>query len=164
MREKQRNELHKTIWAIANELRGSVDGWDFKAYVLITLFYRFISEDICSYIKEQEAQDFDYASFDDATALNAKDKLVKAKGYFILPSQLFSTLISKIKGDSTFAQNELNQELKRIFQAIEGSSIGTPSERNFKSLFDDFKFNDKALGSTLIEQNKKTSQSAFCHR
>lgn len=72
MREKQRNELHKTIWAIANELRGSVDGWDFKAYVLITLFYRFISEDICSYIKEQEAQDFDYASFDDTTALNAK--------------------------------------------------------------------------------------------
>lgn len=161
MREKQRNELHKTIWAIANELRGSVDGWDFKAYVLITLFYRFISEDICSYIKEQEVQDFDYASFDDATALNAKDKLVKAKGYFILPSQLFSTLISKIKGDSTFAQNELNQELKRIFQAIEGSSIGTPSERNFKSLFDDFKFNDKALGSTLIEQNKKLAKVLF---
>lgn len=161
MREKQRNELHKTIWAIANELRGSVDGWDFKAYVLITLFYRFISEDILSYIKEQEAQDFDYVSLDDTTALNAKDKLVKAKGYFILPSALFSSLIKKIKGDSTFAQNELNQELKRIFQAIEGSSIGTPSESNFKSLFDDFRFDDKKLGDTLIEQNKKLAKVLF---
>ena len=88
MREKQRAELHKTIWSIANELRGSVDGWDFKAYILITLFYRFISEDITSYINAKESnvntQDFDYAKLDDATAQNAKDALIKAKGYFIL--------------------------------------------------------------------------------
>lgn len=161
MREKQRNELHKTIWTIANELRGSVDGWDFKAYVLITLFYRFISEDMISYVAEAESSDFDYASLDDAIALNAKETLIKAKGYFILPSQLFSSLIAKIKSDSTFAQNELNQELKKIFQAIEGSSAYTPSERNFKSLFDDFKFNDKALGGTLIEQNKKLAKVLF---
>ena len=153
MREKQRNELHKTIWSIANELRGSVDGWDFKAYVLITLFYRFISEDITSYINAQEAQDFDYATLDDEVAQNAKEALVKAKGYFIAPSELFSSLVAKIKNDSTFAQNELNQELKRIFQAIEDSALGAPSERNFKFLFDDFKFNDKALGNSLIEQN-----------
>ena len=161
MREKQRNELHKTIWSIANELRGSVDGWDFKAYVLITLFYRFISEDITSYINAQEAQGFDYATLDDKTAQNAKDALVKAKGYFILPSELFSSLVAKIKNDSTFAQNELNQELKRIFQAIEGSALGAPSERNFKFLFDDFKFNDKALGNSLIEQNKKLAKVLF---
>lgn len=153
MREKQRNELHKTIWSIANELRGSVDGWDFKAYVLITLFYRFISEDITSYINAQEAQGFDYATLDDETAQTAKEALIKAKGYFIAPSELFSSLVAKIKNDSTFAQNELNQELKRIFQAIEGSALGAPSERNFKFLFDDFKFNDKALGNSLIEQN-----------
>lgn len=161
MREKQRNELHKTIWSIANELRGSVDGWDFKAYVLITLFYRFISEDITSYINAQEAQGFDYATLDDETAQNAKDALVKAKGYFIAPSELFSSLVAKIKNDSTFAQNELNQELKRIFQAIEGSALGAPSERNFKFLFDDFKFNDKALGNSLIEQNKKLAKVLF---
>lgn len=161
MREKQRAELHKTIWSIANELRGSVDGWDFKAYVLITLFYRFISEDITSYINAQEAQGFDYATLDDETAQNAKDALVKAKGYFIAPSELFSSLVAKIKNDSTFAQNELNQELKRIFQAIEGSALGAPSERNFKFLFDDFKFNDKALGNSLIEQNKKLAKVLF---
>lgn len=97
MREKQRNELHKTIWSIANELRGSVDGWDFKAYVLITLFYRFISEDITSYIRTQEAQGFDYATLDDETAQTAKEALVKAKGYFIAPSELFSSLVAKIK-------------------------------------------------------------------
>lgn len=90
---------------------------------------------------------------DDETAQTAKEALVKAKGYFIAPSELFSSLVAKIKNDSTFAQNELNQELKRIFQAIEGSALGAPSERNFKFLFDDFKFNDKALGNSLIEQN-----------
>ena len=103
MREKQRAELHKTIWAIATKLRGKVTGWDFKAYVLITLFYRFISEDITSYLNAQETQDFDYATLDDETAQNAKDALVKAKGYFILPSELFSSLVAKIKNDSTFA-------------------------------------------------------------
>lgn len=100
MREKQRNELHKTIWAIATKLRGKVTGWDFKAYVLISLFYRFISEDITSYIRTQESQGFDYSALDDETAQNAKEALVKVKGYFIAPSELFSTLVAKIKNDS----------------------------------------------------------------
>ena len=82
-------------------------------------------------------------------------------GYFIAPSELFSSLVAKIKNDSTFTQNELNQELKRIFQAIESSALGAPSERNFKFLFDDFKFNDKALGNSLIEQNKKLAKVLF---
>lgn len=157
MREKQRAELHKTIWAIATKLRGKVTGWDFKAYVLISLFYRFISEDITSYIRTQESQDFDYTRLDDATAQNAKDALVKAKGYFIAPRELFSNLVAKIKNNSTFAQNELNQELKRIFRAIEDSAIGV-NERNFKSLFDDFRFDNKALGDTVINQNKKIAE------
>lgn len=163
MREKQRAELHKTIWAIANELRGSVDGWDFKAYVLITLFYRFISEDITSYINvnANEPQGFDYATFDDQKAQIVKEKLVKAKGYFILPSQLFGSLINKIKNDNIFAQEHLNEELKAIFESIESSTIGTDSERNFKSLFNDFKFNDKALGHSVIEQNNKLKKVLF---
>lgn len=161
MREKQRNELHKTIWAIATKLRGSVDGWEFKAYVLIPLFYRFISESIVSYINKLERRvtpDFDYAKLDDTEALAIKNAMVKERGYFILPSQLFSSLIARIKSDGNFAQNELNQELRRIFQAIEGSSIGTPSEHNFKSLFDDFRFDNKSLGNTVIQQNKKFAE------
>lgn len=112
MREKQRNELHKTIWSIANELRGSVDGWDFKAYVLVALFYRFISEDITTYINTKESKEtpnFDYTKLDDDTAQNAKKELVRTKGYFILPSELFSNFIAKIKNDSDFAQNKLNE-------------------------------------------------------
>lgn len=160
MREKQRNELHKTIWSIANELRGSVDGWDFKAYVLVALFYRFISEDITNYINTKESKEtpnFDYTKLDDDTAQNAKKELVRTKGYFILPSELFNNFIAKIKNDSDFAQNKLNEELKNIFRSIEGSA----NERNFKSLFDDFKFNDKALGNSVIEQNKKLAKVLF---
>lgn len=190
MREKQRNELHKTIWSIADKLRGSVDGWDFKAYVLITLFYRFISEDITNYINAEESKAnnaskspatskannaskshakstdtspnaFDYTKMDDATALNAKAELVKSKGYFIAPSELFSNLILKIKADSAFAEQELNEALKKIFQNIEASAIGSPSEANFKSLFEDFNFNDKALGATALVRNKKLAEVLF---
>ena len=188
MREKQRAELHKTIWKIADELRGSVDGWDFKAYVLITLFYRFISEDIANYINtkeraylnaskgggansnansgknsrhESQIQLFDYATLDDATAQKAKDELVKIKGYFIAPSELFANLIAQIKNDKNFATERLNERLKEIFASIEESAIGTPSEENFKSLFEDFNFNDKALGATVIERNKKLQKVLF---
>ena len=196
MREKQRNELHKTIWSIADKLRGSVDGWDFKAYVLITLFYRFISEDLTNYINEEESKashannankshaastntsntshtsdtsnatdtsqsDFDYTKMSDKEAQLGKAQLVKIKGYFIAPSELFSNLIAKIKADSTFAEQELNEALKKIFLNIEASATDSPSEANFKSLFEDFNFNDKALGATTLVRNKKLAEVLF---
>lgn len=99
--QQERAELHKTIWKIANDLRGSVDGWEFKAYVLGSIFYRFISENICDYIHqimtEAGQPDFDYAAIDDAMAENIRKKMVEEKGYFILPSQLFQNLVKTAK-------------------------------------------------------------------
>lgn len=152
----EKAELFKTIWKVANELRGSVDGWDFKAYVLITLFYRFISEDMANYVSEIEGKS--YANLDDEIALNGKDELIKRKGFFIVPSELFSNLIARIKNDKSFAQENLNLVLKKIFENIENSSLGGQSERNFKDIFADFRFDNKALGSSLIEQNKKLAR------
>lgn len=152
----EKAELFKTIWKVANELRGSVDGWDFKAYVLITLFYRFISEDMANYVSEIEGKS--YANLDDEIALNGKDELIKRKGFFIAPSELFSNLIARIKNDKSFAQENLNLVLKKIFENIENSSLGGQSERNFKDIFADFRFDNKALGSSLIEQNKKLAR------
>ena len=95
--QEERAELHKTIWKIANDLRGSVDGWEFKAYVLGSIFYRFISENICDYIHqimtEAGQPEFDYAAIDDAMAENIRKKMVEEKGYFILPSQLFQNVV-----------------------------------------------------------------------
>lgn len=155
---QERAELHKSIWKVANELRGSVDGWDFKAYVLITLFYRFISEDITDYInkKEREANPNapDYSTLSDEVALNAKDELVRIKGYFILPSQLFSNVVKNIKTDRIFAEDKLNVALKEIFESIEKSSSGEASEENFKGLFEDFRFDSNALGKYVADKNK----------
>lgn len=155
---QERAELHKSIWKVANELRGSVDGWDFKAYVLITLFYRFISEDIIDYInkKEREANPNapDYSTLSDEVALNAKDELVRIKGYFILPSQLFSNVVKNIKTDRIFAEDKLNVALKEIFESIEKSSSGEASEENFKGLFEDFRFDSNALGKYVADKNK----------
>lgn len=117
----QRAELHKTIWSIANVLRGSVDGWDFKQYVLGFLFYRFISEDITSYLNEYEHQagdvDFDYAKLDDATAEQVRKSMVEEKGYFILPSDLFANVRRRADADEN-----LNETLQRVFKNIEGLS------------------------------------------
>lgn len=155
---QERAELHKSIWKVANELRGSVDGWDFKAYVLITLFYRFISEDIANYINEQERKSNpnaqDYSTLSDEKALNAKDLLVRIKGYFILPSQLFSNVVKNIKTDRIFAEDKLNVALKEIFESIEKSSSGEASEENFKGLFEDFRFDSNALGKYVADKNK----------
>lgn len=155
---QERAELHKSIWKVANELRGSVDGWDFKAYVLITLFYRFISEDITEYINEQERQANsnaqDYSTLSDEVAINAKDKMLDIKGYFILPSQLFSNVIKRIKTDRIFAEDKLNTALKEIFDSIEKSSSGKASEENFKGLFEDFRFDSNALGKEVADKNK----------
>lgn len=168
-REQERNELYRTIWALANELRGSVDGWDFKQYVLGMLFYRYISENLTSYLNKGEWEagnvDFDYAKIDDTEAENVRADMVETKGFFILPSELFGTLLNKInKADKEAKEREvevadldenLNQILQKNFKNIEASAIGSPSEENFKGLFDDIDVNSNKLGPTVIKRNKR---------
>ena len=152
--ELQRAELHRTIWNMANDLRGSVDGWDFKQYVLGMLFYRYISENIAAYINQGEHEagfeDFDYAKLSDEEAETARDDLVRTKGFFILPSELFHNLKLRAKDDEN-----LNETLETIFKNIENSAIGTDSEDNFKGLFDDIDVNSNKLGSTVAKRNEK---------
>ena len=130
-KEQEREELHKAIWNIANDLRGSVDGWDFKQYVLGFMFNRYISENITDYINtgEYEAGNaaFHYADISDETAEQVREDMVKTKGFFILPSQLFVNVRKKAKIDP-----DLNETLEKIFKAIESSAQGTDSEENFK--------------------------------
>lgn len=149
----ERAELHKTIWKIANDLRGAVDGWEFKAYVLGSIFYRFISENICDYIqhlmKEAGQPNFDYAALDDNTAENIRKKMVDEKGYFILPSQLFQNVVKRADKDEN-----LNEHLTEIFRSIESSAIGTPSEDTLRGLFSDFSVDSALLGSTVIKRNQ----------
>lgn len=127
IKEQERAQLHSTIWKIAEDLRGSVDGWDFKSYVLGMLFYRYISENITNYINQGEWDagdtDFDYASILDEDAEEIRDDMVTTKGFFILPSQLFSNMQKNAQNNSN-----LNVDLKNIFDAIEGSSKGTEAE------------------------------------
>lgn len=153
-RETERAELHKTIWRIANDLRGSVDGWDFKSYVLGMLFYRFISENLVSYLNEQErkagTKDFDYTDLSDADAEFGREETVKEKGFYILPSQLFSNVRRNARNDAN-----LNETLSRIFADIEGSANGTESEDDFKGLFDDIDVNSNKLGPTVAKRNEK---------
>lgn len=151
---QQKQELFKTIWAIANELRGSVDGWDFKQYVLGMLFFRYISENITLYINrlQHAAGDlqFDYTSFNDTDALAAKDEIVREKGFFILPSQLFENVRRRAKDDPN-----LNETLSTIFTSIEQSAIGTASEEDMKGLFEDLDVNSSKLGNSVQKRNEK---------
>ena len=151
--QQERAELHKTIWKIANDLRGSVDGWEFKAYVLGSIFYRFISENICDYIHqlmdEAGQPDFDYTAIDDNMAENIRQKMVEEKGYFILPSQLFQNVAKNAGKDEN-----LNEHLTNIFRSIEASAIGTPSEDDLRGLFSDFSVDSALLGSTVIKRNQ----------
>ncbi|WP_418790579.1 type I restriction-modification system subunit M [Phosphitispora sp. TUW77] len=153
-KEQERAELHRTIWNIANDLRGSVDGWDFKQYVLGMLFYRYISENITAYINsgEHEAGDttFDYAKLSKIDAEQAREDLVKTKGFFILPSELFENVHGRAKNDEN-----LNETLERIFSNIEASAQGTDSEDDFKGLFDDIDVNSNKLGGTVSKRNEK---------
>jgi len=150
----QRAELHKTIWRIANDLRGSVDGWDFKAYVLGMLFYRFISENLTAYVNEHEAAagnaGFDYARLDDAVAEPARAGIVDEKGFFMLPGELFGNVRARARADAN-----LNETLERVFTNIEGSALGTPSESDMKGLFDDLDVNSTKLGPTVARRNEK---------
>lgn len=152
-KEIERAELHKTIWRIANDLRGSVDGWDFKTYVLGMLFYRFISENLASYVNEQErkagAADFDYARLDDNDAEFGRAETVKEKGFYILPSELFANVRASARKD-----DNLNETLSRIFVNIEGSARGSDSEDDFKGLFDDLDVNSSRLGPTVARRNE----------
>ena len=156
-REQEREELHRAIWAIADELRGAVDGWDFKNYVLGTMFYRYISEDLTNYINqgEHEAGDseFDYAQMSDEEAEGAKESLVQEKGFFILPSDLFCNVCKIAETDEN-----LNERLERIFNSIENSAKGSESEDDFKGLFDDFDVNSNKLGPTVAKRNERLAK------
>ncbi|RAZ51609.1 type I restriction-modification system subunit M [Campylobacter hyointestinalis] len=165
----QREELHKAIWSIADDLRGSVDGWDFKQYVLGVMFYRYISENIANYINEGERRagdaTFDYANLEDSEAELERDNLVTEKGFFIRPSELFCNVIKSAKSHSaTFTDNEgktknikdnLNEYLEMIFNNIENSAKGTQSEDDFSGLFDDIDVNSNKLGATVAKRNEK---------
>lgn len=153
-KEHQRAELHKTIWRIANDLRGSVDGWDFKSYVLGMLFYRFISENLTAYLNEGERSagevDFDYVELSDEAAEGPRAEVVAEKGFYILPSELFSNVRA---GAAT--NQDLNETLQRVFRNIEGSAVGTDSEYDLKGLFDDLDVNSSKLGNTVAKRNEK---------
>ncbi len=153
-KEQERTELHRTIWGIANDLRGSVDGWDFKQYVLGMLFYRYISENLTRYINagEHEAGNtiFDYAGLTDAQAELAREDIVSSKGFFMLPSELFDN----VRKHAAYDEN-LNETLSKIFANVEASAQGTESEENFKGLFADLDVNSNKLGATVPKRNDK---------
>jgi len=153
-KEGQRAELHKTIWRIANDLRGSVDGWDFKSYVLGMLFYRFVSENLTVYINKAEHEagnpDFDYRTLADPQAEFGRTETVAEKGFYILPSELFGNVRQRAPQDA-----DLNETLQRVFTNIEGSAVGTGSERDIKGLFDDLDVNSSKLGNTVANRNGK---------
>ena len=153
-KEQEREELHRAIWAIADELRGSVDGWDFKSYVLGTMFYRYISENLTEYINADEIAagntDFDYAQLSDDVAEEARADMVSVKGFFMLPSELFCNVRARAPQDEN-----LNETLERVFHHIEDSAKGSESEKCFSGLFDDFDVNSNKLGSTVPKRNEK---------
>lgn len=147
---QQRAALQRQIWQIANDVRGSVDGWDFKQYVLGTLFYRFISENFATYIEGGDPS-VNYAALDDSViSSDIKDDAIKTKGYFIYPSQLFSNLVK-----TAHSNNCLNTDLANIFSDIENSANGYPSEADIKGLFADFDTTSNRLGNTVKDKNTR---------
>ena len=147
-KEQEREELHRAIWAIADELRGAVDGWDFKNYVLGTMFYRYISENLTNYINRGEHAagnlDFDYARMSDSDAEEAREGLVEEKGFFILPSELFCNVRMRASMDVNLNEKE--------------SAKGSQSESSFAGLFDDFDVNSNKLGSTVARRNERLAK------
>jgi len=156
-KEQERAELHRAIWQIANDLRGSVDGWDFKQYVLGMLFYRFISENLTSYINVDEqrngSKDFDYANLADKEAEFGRADTVKEKGFYILPSELFVNVRKNARNNAN-----LNETLAEVFRNIENSAKGTESEQDLKGLFDDLDVNSNKLGGTVENRNKRLAK------
>lgn len=153
-KEQERSELHRAIWQIANDLRGSIDGWDFKQYVLGILFYRFISENLTNYINTDERRsgkkDFDYATLSDKEAEFGRTDTVKEKGFYILPSELFVNVRKNARNDAN-----LNETLSSVFNNIENSAKGSDSEDDLKGLFDDLDVNSNKLGSNVEKRNQK---------
>jgi len=147
---QQRATLQRQIWQIANEVRGAVDGWDFKQYVLGTLFYRFISENFSSYIEGGDDSIHYSRLSDDVIPDDIRDDAIKTKGYFIYPSQLFANVTA-----AASANDSLNTDLANIFASIEGSASGYPSERDIKGLFADFDTTSNRLGNTVKEKNAR---------
>ena len=156
-KEQEREELHRAIWAIADELRGAVDGWDFKNYVLGTMFYRYISENLCSLVNQEEISlkksGFDFAKISDTKAENARESLIQSKGFFILPSELFCNVNQNADSDEN-----LNETLERVFRHIEESAKGSESESRLAGLFDDFDVNSNKLGSTVAKRNERLAK------
>lgn len=151
--KQQREALQRHIWQIANDVRGSVDGWDFKQYVLGTLFYRFISENFASYI-EADDESINYAQLsDDVITPEIKDDAIKTKGYFIYPSQLFVNIAKTANTNES-----LNTDLAEIFAAIESSANGYPSESDIKGLFADFDTTSNRLGNTVTAKNGRLAK------
>lgn len=151
--QEQRAALQRKIWDIANDVRGSVDGWDFKQYVLGTLFYRFISENFAAYIEAGD-ESIDYAALsDDVITDDIKDDAIKTKGYFIYPSQLFANV-----ADDANTNDSLNTDLAQVFKAIEASANGYPSEEDIKGLFADFDTTSTRLGNTVPEKNSRLAK------
>jgi len=149
---QQRKELQRQIWQIANDVRGSVDGWDFKQYVLGTLFYRFISENFSLYIEGGD-ESVNYATLpDDVITPEIKEDAIKTKGYFIYPSQLFENIVNNANDNPN-----LNTDLAAIFTAIESSANGYPSEPDIKGLFADFDTTSNRLGNTVVDKNSRLS-------
>ena len=159
----ERAELHKTIWRIANDLRGSVDGWDFKSYVLGFLFYRFISEKLTDYVNAseregilseggtpEEAAAFDYATLSDEEAESDRENIVREKGFFIRPSDLFGNVRARAAADEN-----LNETLAYVFRFIENSARGSGSESDLRGLLDDVDVNPTKLGNTVAKRNAK---------
>lgn len=153
-KDQERSELHRAIWQIATDLRGSVDGWDFKQYVLGMLFYRFISENLTSYINTDERRsgkkDFDYAALSNKEAEFGRADTVKEKGFYILPSELFVNVRKKARNDTN-----LNETLTRVFNNIENSAKGADSEDDLRGLFDDLDVNSSKLGNTVERRNQR---------
>lgn len=156
-KEQERAELHRAIWQIANDLRGSVDGWDFKQYVLGMLFYRFISENLTNYINNDERRagkkDFEYGVLTDKEAEFGRADTAKEKGFYILPSELFVNVAKNARNDAN-----LNETLDKIFNNIENSAKGTESESDLKGLFDDIDVNSGKLGNTVERRNQKLAK------
>ena len=146
---QQRDELHAAIWRIADDVRGAIDGWDFKQYVLCTLFYRFISEHFVSYMDPDGSYDYIHLN-DDAVDAEAIDMAVRAKGYFIRPSHLFANVVANAANNAN-----LNTDLTAVFHAIEASAVGYDSEPAIKGLFADFDTTSSRLGATVEDKNRR---------
>lgn len=151
-KDQEREELHRAIWAIADDLRGSVDGWDFKSYVLGMMFYRYMSENLAHYINKGEWEagfaDFDYAALSDEDAEQARADMVSTRGFFIPPSELFCNVQKRAADDEN-----LNMTLEAVFRHIEESARGSESEDDFAGLFEDIDVNSNKLGATVAKRN-----------